>query len=178
MIIYEAHVRGMTKLKEDVPPALRGTYLGMCHPSVIEHLKYLGITTVQLLPVAASMSEPFLVERHLRNYWGYNPVCFMAPNPDYATDPAKAVDEFKTMVKTFHQNGIAVILDVVYNHTAEAGLEGPILSYRGLDARSYYAVERKADGSPDYLRYINATGCGNSFNADSLISMRLIMDSL
>ena len=178
VIIYEAHVRGMTKLKEDVPPALRGTYLGMCHPSVIEHLKYLSITTVQLLPVAASMSEPFLVERHLRNYWGYNPVCFMAPNPDYATDPAKAVDEFKTMVKTFHQNGIAVILDVVYNHTAEAGLEGPILSYRGLDARSYYAVERKADGSPDYLRYINATGCGNSFNADSLISMRLIMDSL
>ena len=178
VIIYEAHVRGMTKLKEDVPPALRGTYLGMCHPSVIEHLKYLGITTVQLLPVAASMSESFLVERHLRNYWGYNPVCFMAPNPDYATDPAKAVDEFKTMVKTFHQNGIAVILDVVYNHTAEAGLEGPILSYRGLDARSYYAVERKADGSPDYLRYINATGCGNSFNADSLISMRLIMDSL
>ena len=120
VILYEAHVRGMTKLKEDVPLNHRGTYLGMCHESVIEHLKRLGITTVQLMPVAASMSEPFLVKRGLKNYWGYNPVCFMAPNPEYACDPLNAINEFKTMVKTFHKNGIAVILDVVFNHTAEA----------------------------------------------------------
>lgn len=178
VILYETHVRGMTKLKEEVPPEIRGTYLGMCHQSVIDHLKYLGVTTVQLMPVAASMTEPFLVRRGLRNYWGYNPVCFMAPNPDYASNPVNAVNEFKTMVKTFHQNGIAVILDVVFNHTAEGDIDGPILCYRGLDARSYYAVERRPDGTLDYKRYINATGCGNSFNADKLISLRLIMDSL
>lgn len=178
VILYEAHVRGMTMLKEDVPPNERGTYLGMCHPSVIAHLKHLGITTVQIMPVAASMSEPFLVKRGLKNYWGYNPVCFMAPNPSYASNPANAVNEFKTMVKTFHKNGLAVILDVVFNHTAEAGLDGPVLSYKGLDARSYYAFERNQDGSLNYLQFINVTGCGNSFNADTFISTRLIMDSL
>ena len=178
VIIYEAHVRGMTKLKEEVPPEQRGTYLGMCHPSVIEHLKHLGITTLQLLPIAASMSEPFLVRKGLRNYWGYNPVCFMAPNPAYAVDPAKVLVEFKTMVKTLHQNGIAVILDVVFNHTAEGDASGPIVCYRGLDAMSYYAYERGPDGRPDYNRNMNVTGCGNSFNADHLISLRLIMDSL
>ncbi|WP_317383500.1 glycogen debranching protein GlgX [Anaerobiospirillum succiniciproducens] len=178
VILYEAHVRGMTKLKEEVPLNHRGTYLGMCHESVIEHLKRLGITTVQLMPVAASMSEPFLVKRGLKNYWGYNPVCFMAPNPDYACDPLNAINEFKTMVKTFHKNGIAVILDVVFNHTAEAGIDGPVLSYKGLDARSYYAYEPKQDRSLDYANYINATGCGNSFNADSMVSTRLIIDSL
>lgn len=178
VILYEAHVRGMTKLKEDVPPEHRGTYLGMCHPSVIAHLKHLGITTVQLMPVAASMSEPFLIKRKLCNYWGYNPVCFMAPNPAYAVNPDDAVNEFKTMVKTFHQNGLAVILDVVFNHTAEAGIDGPVLSYKGLDARNYYAYERNQDSSLNYGQFINATGCGNSFNADSIISTRLIMDTL
>lgn len=178
VILYEAHVRGMTLLKEEVPLNERGTYLGMCHPSVIAHLKHLGITTIQLMPVAASMSEPFLVKRKLKNYWGYNPVCFMAPNPAYASDPLNAVNEFKTMVKTFHQNGLAVILDVVFNHTAEAGLDGPVLSYKGLDARSYYAFERNQDSSLNYLQYINVTGCGNSFNSDTFISTRLIMDSL
>ena len=178
VIIYEAHVRGMTRLKEEVPVEQRGTYLGMCHPSVIAHLKHLGITTLQLMPIAASMSEPFLVRKGLRNYWGYNPVCFMAPNPAYAVEPAKVLIEFKTMVKTLHQNGIAVILDVVYNHTAEGDGDGPIVCYRGLDAQSYYAYERGANGQPDYTRNINVTGCGNSFNADHIISTRLIMDSL
>lgn len=178
VIIYEAHVRGMTRLKEEVPVEQRGTYLGMCHPSVIAHLKHLGITTLQLMPIAASMSEPFLVRKGLRNYWGYNPVCFMAPNPAYAVEPTKVLVEFKTMVKTLHQNGIAVILDVVYNHTAEGDADGPIVCYRGLDAQSYYAYERGADGQPDYTRNINVTGCGNSFNADHIISTRLIMDSL
>ena len=178
VILYEAHVKGMTMLKEEVPNHLRGTYLGMCHPSVIEHLKYLGITTVQLMPVAASMSEPFLIKRHLSNYWGYNPVCFMAPNPAYAVIPSHAVLEFKTMVKTFHQNGIAVILDVVFNHTAEAGLDGPVLSYKGLDARSYYAYESNNNGYDDYQRFVNVTGCGNSFNADNSVATRLIIDSL
>lgn len=178
VVLYEAHVKGMTMLKEDVPANLRGTYLGMCHESVIAHLKKLGVTTVQLMPVAASMSEPFLVERGLCNYWGYNPVCFMAPNPKYATDPKKAVLEFKTMVKTFHANGIAVILDVVFNHTAEAGLDGPVLCYKGLDAHSYYAFERNPDGSLNYQRFMNVTGCGNSFNADNLTSSTLIVDSL
>lgn len=170
VIIYEAHVRGMTRLKEEVPVEQRGTYLGMCHPSVIAHLKHLGITTLQLMPIAASMSEPFLVRKGLRNYWGYNPVCFMAPNPAYAVEPAKVLIEFKTMVKTLHQNGIAVILDVVYNHTAEGDGDGPIVCYRGLDAQSYYAYERGANGQPDYTRNINVTGCGNSFNADHIIS--------
>ena len=124
------------------------------------------------------MSEPFLVRKGLRNYWGYNPVCFMAPNPAYAVDPAKVLVEFKTMVKTLHQNGIAVILDVVFNHTAEGDASGPIVCYRGLDAQSYYAYERGPDGRPDYNRNMNVTGCGNSFNADNLISLRLIMDSL
>lgn len=178
VVLYEAHVRGMTMLKEDVPANLRGTYLGMCHESVIAHLKKLGVTTVQLMPVAASMSEPFLIERGLKNYWGYNPVCFMAPNPSYATDPKKAVVEFKTMVKTFHANGIAVILDVVFNHTAEAGIEGPVLCYKGLDAHAYYAYERNNDGSLNYQRFMNVTGCGNSFNGDHLISTTLIVDSL
>lgn len=178
VILYEAHVKGMTKLKDEVPPQHRGTYLGLCHESVIAHLKHLGITTVQIMPVAASMTEPFLVRRGLKNYWGYNPVCFMAPNPDYACDPANAINEFKTMVKTFHENGIAVILDVVFNHTAEAGFDGPVICYKGLDAHSYYAFDRNPDNSLNYRSFTNVTGCGNSFNADTQISSRLIMDSL
>lgn len=178
MVIYEAHVKGMTMLKDDIPPHLRGKYLGMCHDSVIKHLKYMGVNAVQLMPVAASMSEPFLVERGLKNYWGYNPVCFMAPNPDYATDPADAVNEFKTMVKTFHKNGIAVILDVVFNHTAEGGNDGPVLCYKGFDARSYYAYDRNGDGSLNYMRFRDVTGCGNSFNGDHFVSLTLLLDSL
>lgn len=178
VILYEAHVRGMTMLKEDVPPAERGTYLGMTHPSIIAHLKHLGITTIQLMPVAASMTEPFLVKRGLKNYWGYNPVCFMAPNPAYAVEPENVINEFKTMVKTFHENGIAVILDVVYNHTAEGGADGPVLCYKGLDARSYYAYEPSQNGGTDYTKFINVTGCGNSVNGDDFNTTRLIMDSL
>lgn len=178
VILYEAHVRGYTMLKDEVPAHLRGTYLGMCHESVIAHLKKLGITAIQLLPIAASMSEPFLVNKGLKNYWGYNPVCFMAPNPAYAYEPKNAINEFKTMVKTLHKNNIAVVLDVVFNHTAEGGLGGPVLSYKGLDAKSYYAYERNMNGSADYNRFINATGCGNSFNTDTPVSTRLVLDSL
>ena len=118
-IIYEAHVKGMTALHPEVPEQLRGTYLGMAHPAVIRHLLELGITTVQLLPVAAFMSEPRLEKLKLSNYWGYNPVSFFAPEPRYQYQDA--VTEFKTLVRSYHQAGIEVILDVVFNHTAEAG---------------------------------------------------------
>ena len=177
-IIYEAHVKGMTKLNKEIPPSLRGTYLGLAHPVTIAHLKRLGVTVVQLMPIAASMSEPFLVQRGLSNYWGYNPLCFMALDPRYATSARNAVTEFKTMVRELHRNKIAVILDVVYNHTAEGGLDGPVLSYKGLDAKRYYAYATKEDGSRDFLQYLNVTGCGNSFNVDSNISLRLVSEAM
>ncbi len=178
VVIYEAHVKGLTKLHPDIPPHLRGTYLGLCHPTMIAHFKRLGITIVQLMPVAASMSEPAVVARGLRNYWGYNPVCFMAPDPRLASVPQNAQVEFKTMVRELHRNGIGVILDVVYNHTAEGGIDGPVLSLKGLDARSYYAYERGADGRLDYQQLINCTGCGNSYNADSRTGLKLVHDAM
>ncbi|MCR5083923.1 MAG: glycogen debranching protein GlgX [Succinivibrionaceae bacterium] len=178
VILYETHVKGFTKLREDIPEEIRGTYLGLAHPRVIAYLKDLGITAVQLMPVAASMSEPDLTERGLCNYWGYNPVCFRAPDPRFATDPRKAALEFKTMVRELHRAGIAVILDVVYNHTAEGGLGGPVLSFKGLDNRSYYAFERDEKGAPRYNRYQNVTGCGNSFSTDSSIGLCHVVESL
>ncbi len=174
-ILYEVHVKGFTRLHPEVPEQLRGTYLGLCHPSVIRHLQELGITSLQLMPVASFMSEPRLIQLGLKNYWGYNPICFMAPDPRYAVK--HAVTEFKTMVRELHRAGIEVILDVVFNHTAEGGHGGPLLSYKGLDNRNYYCFDNSGFGQ-DFNRYSNVTGCGNSFNVDHPNALRLVMDSL
>ena len=178
VVLYEANVKGLTMLNPDVPPEWRGKYLGLGHPAVIRHLKQLGITAIQLNPVAASMSEPRIAEKGLSNLWGYNPVCFMAPDPRFAVDPFKVVKEFQTMVRELHRSGIAVVLDVVFNHTAEGGPDGPVLCYRGLDNRRYYAFERDASGKLDYSRIFNTTGCGNSFNCDERSSLHLVLDTL
>ncbi len=134
-VIYEMHVRGFTKLHPDVPPEIRGTYAGLGHPAAIGYLKDLGITAVQLLPVHLHLDDGFLIARGLTNYWGYNTLGFFAPHPEYAAarDPQAQVDEFKSMVRELHRAGIEVILDVVYNHTAEGDENGPMLSFRGLD---------------------------------------------
>jgi glycogen operon protein len=175
-VIYETHVKGFTMLNPKVPKELRGTYLGMCHPEVISYLKELGITAIQFLPVYSKMSESRLVDMGLSNYWGYNPINFMSPEPSYAYKDC--VTEFKTMVRELHKAGIAVILDVVYNHTAEGGYGGPNVSFRGFDNRNYYVYERAADKSVNYLATTNVTGCGNSFNASSEVGLKLILDSL
>ncbi|HAU4899819.1 TPA: glycogen debranching enzyme GlgX, partial [Aeromonas hydrophila] len=177
-VIYETHVKGFTRQHQGVPNELRGTYLGICHPLIIEHLKSLGITSVQLMPVAAFMSEPRLEQLGLTNYWGYNPIAFFAPEPRYAAQEAQeAVTEFKTMVRELHKAGLEVILDVVYNHTAESGFDGPMLSFKGFDNAGYYAFEAGAHG-PDYTRHANVTGCGNSVNLDHPNSLRLVLDAL
>ncbi|MHA7881308.1 MAG: glycogen debranching protein GlgX [Saccharospirillum sp.] len=170
-VIYELHVKGFSQLNPDVPEALRGTYLGLAHEASIRHLKALGITTVQLLPCLAFMTEPRLAKAGLTNYWGYNPVCFLAPEPRYAIEDA--VSELKTAVRELHRAGIEVILDVVYNHTAESEPYGPTLSHKGLHAADFYRVH------PDnMLHYIDNTGCGNSVNTHNLYPMTLVMDSL
>ena len=174
-LLYETHVKGFTKLHPSLPEELRGTYLGLAHPDVINYIKELGITTIQLMPVASFMSEPRLVNLGLVNYWGYNPVCFMAPDPRYAVKDA--VTEFKTMVRELHKAGLEVILDVVYNHTAESGDGGPVLSFKGFDNRSYYVFENGGHG-PIYRHYTNVAGCGNSVNVDHPNVLRLVMDSL
>ena len=175
-VIYETHVKGLTKLHPDVPETIRGTYAGMCHPPVIEYLKQLGITSVQLLPVHQHLDDQFLLTRGLTNYWGYNTIGFFAPHSEYASsaDPQAAVREFKQMVRAFHTAGIEVILDVVYNHTAEGNEHGPSLMFRGLDNVSYY--RHGFDGSQ--LFYTNVTGCGNSVASHNGPALRLIMDSL
>lgn len=177
LIVYELNVKSFSKLCPFVPEKYRGTFLALSQRKVIEHLKKLGVNAVQLNPVAASMTEPELVERGLSNLWGYNPVCFMAPDPRFACNPFEIRNEFRTMVRELHRNGIGVILDVVFNHTAEGGIDGPVLSYKGLDNKSYYAF-RRTDKGVDYTDYINVTGCGNSFNTDSMIGVNLVIDSL
>jgi isoamylase len=172
-IIYEAHVKGMTALHPEVPEHLRGTYLGMAHPAVVQHLVELGITTVQLLPVAAFMSEPRLEKLKLSNYWGYNPVNFFAPDPRYQVEDA--VLEFKQLVRTYHQHGLEVILDVVFNHSAESG--GYHLSFRGLANRHYYLFENHADLT-DFQHYTNYSGCGNTLNVAQPMTQKLVLDAL
>ena len=174
-VIYEAHVKGMTMLHPEVPQELRGTYLGLCHPAVIKHLQQLGITTLQLLPVAAFLSEPRLKKLQLTNYWGYNPVSFFAPEPRYQYQDA--ITEFKTLVRSYHQAGIEVILDVVFNHTAEAGEDGPVLSFRGLANKHYYLFESHADIT-DFSQASNYTGCGNTLNVAHPVVQKLVMDAL
>lgn len=176
LIIYEAHVKGLTQLHPDVPTQMQGKYLGVCHSALIEHYKKLGVTSLQLMPVFAYMPEPFITEKGLTNYWGYNPVNFFCPEPRYAqSDP---VLEFKTMVKNLHKNGIEVILDVVYNHTAESGLEGPILSFKGLDNRGCYLFSPSEMGGIDFTKYENNSGCGNSVHTAHPFMFTLVMDSL
>jgi isoamylase len=178
MILYEVHVRGFTANHPDVPPELRGTYAGLAHEAAIEHLVSLGVTAVELLPVHHNVPESFLVERGLRNYWGYNTIGFFAPHAAYsaavrAGQPGGQVAEFRDMVNALHAAGFEVLLDVVFNHTAEAGAGGPTLCHRGLDNAAYYRLD-PADPS----RYIDTTGCGNSLNTADATTLRMIMDSL
>lgn len=172
-ILYEAHVKGMTALHPEVPVEHRGTYLGMAHPAVVKHLQELGITTIQLLPVTAFMTEPRLEKLKLHNYWGYNPIAFFAPDPRYQYEDA--VNEFKQLVKTYHAAGIEVILDVVFNHSAEADCYN--LSFRGLANRHYYLYESHADVT-NYQQYCNYSGCGNTLNLAQPVVQRLVLDAL
>jgi glycogen operon protein len=173
-VIYEAHVKGMTVLHPDVPEPVRGKYLGLCSDPIIDHLISLGVTAIELLPVHHFAVDRHLAERGLTNYWGYNSIGFLAPDVRYATGGiGQQVSEFKSMVKTFHSAGIEVILDVVYNHTAEGNHLGPTLSLRGIDNKAYYRLE------PDNPRfYTDFTGTGNSLNMLHPRTIQLIMDSL
>ncbi len=182
-VIYEMHVKGMTALHDRVPEELRGTYAGLATPAVTDYLRDLGVTAVELLPVHQFFSEPMLAERGLVNYWGYNSLCFFAPHNAYAAsgDRGQQVSEFKQMVKDFHAAGLEVILDVVYNHTAEAGPLGPTLSFRGLDDLGYYqrvVAVPDPDGPPPPDTYWDVTGCGNTVDATHTQSLRMILDSL
>ncbi|MET8427980.1 glycogen debranching protein GlgX [Nocardia sp. NPDC004860] len=174
-VIYEAHVKGMTVAHPEVPPELRGTFAGMAHPAILEHLRGLGVTAVELMPVHQYLDDRILLDRGLRNYWGYNSFGYFAPHRGYAagSSPAAAVTEFKTMVRAFHAVGIEVILDVVYNHTAEGNEFGPTISFRGIDNAAYY---RLVDDDPQH--YMDYTGTGNSFNMRHPHALQLIMDSL
>ena len=173
-VIYECHVKGMTRLHPKVEPALRGRYLGLASEPVIEHLLSLGVTAVELLPVHHSVAERALVARGLTNYWGYNSIAYFAPDLRFASGGnGVQVYEFKSMVKKLHSAGIEVILDVVYNHTAEGDKKGPTLSLRGIDNRSYYRLD-----TSDMRGYTDYTGCGNSMNMMHPRAIQLIMDSL
>jgi len=173
-VIYEAHVKGLTMTHPRVPEALRGTYAGIAHPAVIEHLTDLGITAIELMPVHQFVQDDTLLQKGLRNYWGYNTIGFFAPHNEYAqaTD-GQQVQEFKGMVRALHEAGIEVILDVVYNHTAEGNHMGPTLSFRGIDNSAYY---RLVEDDEQY--YMDTTGTGNSLNVATPQSLQLIMDSL
>jgi glycogen operon protein len=173
-IIYECHVKGMTQRHPDVPPELRGTYLGLCSDSMIEYFQSLGVTALELLPVHQFVVDRHLAERGLTNYWGYNSIGFFAPDVRYATRGlGNQVYEFKTMVKTLHQAGLEVILDVVYNHTGEGNHLGPTLSLRGIDNTTYYRLEPK-----NRRFYTDFTGTGNSLNMQHPRTIQLVMDSL
>ncbi len=172
-VIYELHVKGFTRQHPDLPPELRGTYAGLAHPAAIDYLTSLGVTAVELQPIHHFVSEPVLQRRGKANYWGYNSIGFFAPHEAYASRHGNQVREFKSMVRALHAAGIEVILDVVYNHTAEAGPDGPMLSFRGIDNQSYY---RLAEDDPS--RYVDYTGCGNTFDPRRPFPLQLITDSL
>jgi glycogen operon protein len=172
-IIYELHVRGYTKLHPAVPEELRGTYVGLGMPEVIEHIKSLGVTSVELLPIHTFINDNHLLEKGLTNYWGYNSIGFFAPDTRYAYESEQTLREFKEMVARFHEADLEVILDVVYNHTAEGNELGPTLSFKGIDNASYYRL------LPDQPRYyINDTGTGNTLNVSHRRVMQMVMDSL
>ena len=174
-VIYEAHVRGMTNLNLDVPPDIRGTYAGLAYPTVIEYLKNLGVTTIELMPIHQYVNDTFLQEKGLSNYWGYNTIGFFAPHNAYSSSGQRGeqVNEFKSMVKAYHNAGMEVILDVVYNHTAEGNDRGPTLSFKGIDNQAYY---RLVDGDPQH--YFDTTGTGNSLLMRSPRALQVITDSL
>ena len=174
-VIYEAHVRGMTNLNLDVPPDIRGTYAGLAYPSVIEYLRKLGVTAIELMPIHQFVNDSFLQEKGLSNYWGYNTIGFFAPHNAYSSSGQRGeqVNEFKSMVKAYHRAGMEVILDVVYNHTAEGNNLGPTLSFKGIDNGAYY---RLVDN--DRRHYFDTTGTGNSLLMRSQHALQLITDSL
>lgn len=171
-VIMEMHVKGFSKLNESLPEEIRGTYAGLAHPASIAYLKEIGITSVQLLPVHQHLDDGFLLERDLVNYWGYNTLGFFAPEARYASTD-DAVTEFRDMVKALHKEGLEVILDVVYNHTCEAGVDGPTCMLRGFDNLHYYHT-----GPTQHGNYVDFTGCGNSVDVSHPQSLRLILDSL
>ncbi|HTW99036.1 MAG TPA: glycogen debranching protein GlgX, partial [Acidimicrobiales bacterium] len=173
-VIYEVHVKGFTKLHPQIPEHERGTYAGLGHPAAVEYLEELGVTTVELLPVHQFVHDAHLTERGLRNYWGYNSIGFFAPHNEYSSSGQRGeqVQEFKQMVKSLHQAGIEVVLDVVYNHTAEGNQLGPMLSFKGIDNAAYYRL------AEDPAYYFDTTGTGNSLNVRSPHTLQLIMDSL
>ena len=174
-VVYEAHVKGMTMTHPDVPENYRGTYAGLAHPSIVKYLKDLGVTAIELMPIHQFYQDDRLHELGLSNYWGYNTFGFLAPHQDYAAakKPGAAVSEFKNMVRAFHDNDIEVILDVVYNHTAEGNHMGPTLSFRGIDNAAYYRLV-----DDDRQHYMDYTGTGNSLNVRHPHTLQLIMDSL
>jgi isoamylase len=174
-VIYEAHVKGLTETHPDIPEQMRGTYSGVAHPVIIEHLKSLGVTAIELMPVHHFANDSTLIDKGLSNYWGYNTIGFLAPDPKYTSSSTAGgqVQEFKAMVRALHEADIEVILDVVYNHTAEGNHLGPTLSMRGIDNAAYY---RLVDDDKRY--YMDYTGTGNSFNVSHPHSLQLIMDSL
>jgi glycogen operon protein len=177
-ILYEVHVRGFTAAHPGVPPALRGTYAGLAHEAALDHLVNLGVTAVELLPVNHFVSEQFLVERELTNYWGYNTIGFFAPHAGYSAAvraglPGAQAEEFRAMVDRLHAAGLEVVLDVVFNHTAEGAAGGPTLCHRGLDNRAYYRLD-----PVDPARYVDTTGTGNALNVGHPVALRMIMDSL
>ena len=174
-VIYEAHVRGMTNLNLDVPPDIRGTYAGLAYPSVIEYLRKLGVTAIELMPIHQFVNDSFLQEKGLSNYWGYNTIGFFAPHNAYSSSGQRGeqVNDFKSMVKAYHRAGMEVILDVVYNHTAEGNNLGPTLSFKGIDNGAYY---RLVDN--DRRHYFDTTGTGNSLLMRSPHALQLITDSL
>ncbi len=172
-VIYEAHVKGMTQTHPNVPDELRGTYAGLAHPAVIDHLQSLNVTAIELMPVHQFMHDSRLLDLGLRNYWGYNTFGFFAPHNEYAANRKASVPEFKAMVRAFHEAGIEVILDVVYNHTAEGNHLGPTINFRGIDNAAYYRLV-----DTDLRLYKDYTGTGNSLNARHPHVLQLIMDSL
>jgi glycogen operon protein len=174
-VIYETHVKGFTMRHPDVPPALRGTYAGLAHPASLDHLRWLGVTAIELLPIHAFVHSRNLQERGLRNYWGYDSIGYFAPHREYSSAPVAGdeVREFKEMVKTLHAAGIEVILDVAYTHTAEGNHFGPLLAFKGIDNRAYYRTVPNDSGY-----YLDVTGTGNTLNARHPHVVRFIMDSL
>jgi isoamylase len=173
-VIYEAHVKGLTMTHPRIPEEIRGTYAAVAHPAIIEHLQSLGITAIELMPVHQFVQDDTLLQKGLRNYWGYNTIGFFAPHDEYAQNTnGQQVQEFKGMVRDLHEAGIEVILDVVYNHTAEGNHMGPTLSFRGIDNQTYY---RLVEDDKQY--YMDTTGTGNSLNVATPQSLQLIMDSL
>lgn len=174
VVIYETHVKGLSARHPEVPPSLRGTYLGAASDAVLSHLKRLGVTTIELLPIHATVQDERLVKKGLSQYWGYNSLSYFAPDPRFSSGgPASAIEEFKTMVEVMHDHGFEVILDVVYNHTGEGDHLGPTLSWRGIDNASYYIAK------PRQARLLyDSTGCGNTLRVEHPFVRRLIMDSL